>query len=514
METALRRGTKLEKACEIIWAIALICLPITSFPLFESLSGGLVAPLSILPFFFMLFLWVLPLVLRKGEFPKETIPLIAFTFLAIISCAAALFLIIPGFKGKTVLGQEVRALFTLAVGLTFYLVTSSWIKSVDRLRTTWKYITIGGLILLVWTGLQAIFVLQQANAYPHWLTEIQSWLVVRSPSFYPKAGRVVGLAYEASWFAHEMVVIYLPLWIAATYHRTSAFRFRIFNISIENILVILGVGAFFLSSPRIGLVSLLLVIIYVFMRLNLDFHRKIVRWISKSKLFQNGTSAEKHTPFIHALASVAIACAYIIILGGLIVFFIQHDARLTALISEPPTFKEILGLLTLDQATLLELSHRFIFLERMVYWLNGWNVFNQYPWLGVGLGNAGFFFPNFAPALGWSSFEIRNVLYYLTQLPNVKSLWFRILAETGLVGFSAFITWFYCLFQSSRFSQHHPDKTVKTLTFAGQLALLAFIGEGFSIDSLAMPYFWVMAGLIAGVAMLFRRQIRNQEISN
>src|SRR5512136_2720405 len=101
-------GTRLERVCEVIWAIALICLPITSFPLFESLSGGLVAPLSILPFFLMLFLWVLPLVIRRGEIPTETIPLIAFALVAIISCAAALFLNIPGFKGKTVLGQDVR----------------------------------------------------------------------------------------------------------------------------------------------------------------------------------------------------------------------------------------------------------------------------------------------------------------------------------------------------------------------------------------------------------------------
>jgi hypothetical protein len=36
---------------------------------------------------------------------------------------------------------------------------------------------------------------------------------------------------------------------------------------------------------------------------------------------------------------------------------------------------------------------------------------------------------------------------------------------------------------------------------------LAFIGEGFSIDSFAMPYFWVIAGLIAGIAMIFRREL-------
>jgi hypothetical protein len=146
----------------------------------------------------------------------------------------------------------------------------------------------------------------------------------------------------------------------------------------------------------------------------------------------------------------------------------------------------------------------------MVYWFNGWNSFSQYPWLGVGLGNSGFFFPQFAPAIGWASYEIRNVLFYLPMLPNIKSFWFRLLAETGLAGFSIFLSWFYVLFQSSRFSHHHQDATMKTFALAGQLALLAFIGEGFSIDSFAMPYFWVIAGLIAGIAMIFRRELINK----
>ena len=113
--------------------------------------------------------------------------------------------------------------------------------------------------------------------------------------------------------------------------------------------------------------------------------------------------------------------------------------------------KEIVGLLTLDQNTILTLSQRFIFLERTVYWLNGWNVFNQYPWLGVGLGNAGFFFPKLAPAIGWATFEIRNVLFYLNQLPNVKSFWFRLLAETGLVGFSILSPGCMCCFNPPGF---------------------------------------------------------------
>ncbi len=497
-------------ACEILWAIAMICLPLTSFPLLTTLSQGLIAPLSILPIFALLIVWTLPFVIRKGDLPKETIPLLVFVFAVIISCAAAFFNFIPGFKGRSVLGQEIRSLFTLAVGLTFYFVTTTWIRNPDRLRNTWKYITIGGIISLAWTGVQAFYILRQADSFPMWVERIQSLLVEHSPSFYSLSGRVSGLTYEASWFAHQMVIIYLPLWIAATYHKTSAFSIRIFRISIENFLLVFGIVAFFLSSPRIGLLSLLLMVVYIFIRLIGVVHRKMVELVVHSKLLSRLGSGASHQTVAKTVTSVSIILITVLILAGIVLFAFQRDWRLTTVISSPPTIKEVVGLLTLDQNTLLELSHRFLFLERMVYWLNGWNVFNQFPWLGVGLGNAGFFFPKDAPAIGWASFEIRSVLFYFTQLPNVKSLWFRLLAETGLVGFALFITWYYVLYQSSRFTQLHRNAIIRTFAFAGQLALLAFIGEGFSIDSFAMPYIWIVAGVIAGIAMMYRHEIKGQ----
>jgi hypothetical protein len=514
MDTTVRRASRLDNVGEIIWAIAMICLPITSFPLFTQFSGSLVAPFSILPFGILMILTSLPILLRKGSLPKESIPLMAFTLFVIISCAAAYFIYIPGFKGRTVTGQEIRALFTLAVGITFYLVTVTWIKTIGKLKTTWKYITIGGFISLAWAAIQAYFIFKHYNAYPSWVQAIQSLLAVRSPSFIPNTGRVSGMTYEASWFAHQMVIVYLPIWIAATYHKTSAFSFRLFRISVENILLVFGILAFFLSSPRIGLVSLFLMTAYLFIKINLVVHRRIVSYLSGTRKFTFTQPDGSPKLYVGALASFSMIAVYIVVLGGAILFSIQRDWRLATLVSDPPTPREIVGALMLDQPTLLELSHRFVFLERMVYWLNGWNTFNLHPWLGVGLGNAGFFFPEQAPALGWSSPEIRSVLYYWTQLPNVKSLWFRLLAETGLVGFSLFACWLFVLYQSSKFSQDHPNSTIKTFAFAGQLALLAFLGESLSIDSFALPYFWVVAGIVAGLAMLYRQETRKSGPTN
>ncbi len=503
----MRSKKNLQVVCEVLWAAALISLPVTTFPLFSKFTGALVAPLSILPFFLLLLLWVLPLIMRKGVIPRESIPLNVFALLVMLSCATAYFFFIPGFKGKSIPGQELRALFTLAIGLTFYLVTSTWVNSVAILRASWKYLTIGGVLSLIWTGFQAYYILRHVDQYPAWLDLVQSWFVVESPAFTARFGRVNGLAYEASWFAHQMVLIYLPLWMAASYLKTSAFKLRLLHLSIENILLVIGLGAFFLSSPRIGLVSFLLMVIYLFMRINLDIHRKLVEYISKSKLLFHQFSQKNRRTILQVLSGAALVSIYLLILAGVISIVIQRDYRLALLFSQPPSLSELFGILTLDQNALIGLSSRFLFLERVVYWLNGWNVFNQYPWFGVGLGNAGFLFPLLAPAIGWASYEIHSVLYYLPQLPNIKSLWYRLLAETGLVGFSVFLSWIVVLYRSARFSQHHQDRTVKTIALAGQLALLAFIGEGFSIDSFAMPYFWIAMGLISATGMMYRREI-------
>ncbi|NJD59758.1 MAG: O-antigen ligase family protein [Anaerolineae bacterium] len=502
-------NTKWELVCEVLWALALISLPLTSFPFLSSLTGALVSPLAILPIFILLIIWTIPLILRKGELPKETVPLIIFFSIAIIASALAFFFFIPGFKGKSMPAQELRALLTLAIGITFYLVTTSWVKSPERLHNTWKYITIGGILAVAWSCVQAFFIFRHYDFYPTWMNEIQSWLAVLSPQYSPRYGRVNGLTYEASWFAHQMVMLYLPIWMAATYKKTSAFKFRIWRISIENILLVIGVLVFFLSSPRIGLISFLLMLIYLFIGLNVSLHRGIVNYLTDQRIFLRYSSAARRRSWISASATIALLSAYAVVLVGILYFSVQRDWRLAKLVSEPPSTQESIGLVTLDETTLLKLSQRFIFMERMVYWLNGWNVFNQFPWLGVGLGNAGFFFPSLAPPMGWATFEIRNVLFYLTQLPNVKSFWFRLLAETGIIGFSVFITWIYVLFQSSRLSRRSQCTAIKTLALAGQLSILAFIGEGFSIDSFAMPYLWIMAGLIAAMGLLVRQEIQS-----
>jgi O-antigen ligase len=147
-------------------------------------------------------------------------------------------------------------------------------------------------------------------------------------------------------------------------------------------------------------------------------------------------------------------------------------------------------------------TNELAFAERTVYWGAGLEIFADHPVFGVGLGNAGFYFYEKMPAFGWELVEVNKIFNRWQALPNIKSLWVRIPAETGLVGFGLFLAWLYLLWQSARLGRSLADPLLKTFAWAGTFAWIAFLIEGFSVDSLALPYFWFAMALVSAVRSL------------
>jgi hypothetical protein len=96
-------------------------------------------------------------------------------------------------------------------------------------------------------------------------------------------------------------------------------------------------------------------------------------------------------------------------------------------------------------------------------------------------------------------------MVYSTALPNTLSLWVRLLAETGLLGFSLFLSWLVILWKSARYIQSHTNSILGTAGLAGQLAMIALLMEGMSVDTLALPYFWLSFGWLTAAAAIARR---------
>jgi hypothetical protein len=259
----------------IAWAAIFLLMPITSLPLLSRLAGGAaVAPAAILPLGWLVLFWFIPYLLKKGAIPRESIPFLFFISTAIISTAAAFFLNIPPFKHATILREEIGAVLTLSIGAAFYLVTASWFsKSQSRLAFLLKWINISGLIVILWAIVQAIYIFLLDNHYPEILMMFQRLVSTRDLF----KNRITSFAFEPSWLAHQMNLIYLPFWLGATISGTSAHRFRLWKISFENILFILGAGVVFLAS-RVGTLALLLVLAFVALYANVFLARRVHQW--------------------------------------------------------------------------------------------------------------------------------------------------------------------------------------------------------------------------------------------
>jgi O-antigen ligase len=152
---------------------------------------------------------------------------------------------------------------------------------------------------------------------------------------------------------------------------------------------------------------------------------------------------------------------------------------------------------TYQNRNLFSIANEFVFAERILYWQTGWQVFNDYPIFGVGLGNVGFFFEDYMPSFAWALDEPRHLIYQANYQGNVKNLWVRLLSETGIIGFICFITWLILILLKTNQYHHSKSPLHNYWGLVGKIALITILIEGFSIDSFALPYYWIILGLVS-----------------
>lgn len=485
-----------------LWVLVMIGMPMTSFPALTRLTGATVAPFSVIPLAILILVWFIPHLIQRGSLPRETVPYIVFTLFVIALAAYAFFLNADIFRNRPLFSQELRTFASFGIGLAFFLVSSAWNRQGTTLRRTLQFINIGGALMLAWSIIQAVVYFKMGGIYPPSIDFIKVALVTQADI--SRTGRLAGLTWEASWFAHQLNMLYLPLWLSASYQRTSVFP-KLWKISIENIFLVLGLGAFFLTSPRIGGLALMLMLLFLFLKFNLAVYRWIIRRLNHM------WNTLKHPWLAKAGIGLLVICGFLAVYGlfsaAVVKVASERDWRVKAMVNSAD---RLLTIKTLDENTLFGISQNFAFLERSVYWMTGWHIFNDYPILGVGLGNSGYYFVSHLPSIGWASIEVRTVVYRDPGLPNIKSIWYRLLAETGIIGFSIFVTWLLVLWVSASATGRIQDDILRTVALAGQLAILAFVFEGFSIDSFGLPYLFLMMGLTASAGSIGRQRLLRQ----
>ncbi|KAF0109276.1 MAG: O-antigen polymerase family protein [Anaerolineaceae bacterium] len=480
-----------DKLAGILLALALISLPVTSLPLLSRLAGGTqVAPPSLVFVGLAAAAWLPLYALAGGKLWRETRPFLAFVAVAILASLAAFFLPVNTYKGHTLLREQVEAAFTLVSAVAFYLVVTLWFRDEARLNRALRWLNWGGLAALAWGLAQVAVIYLRGGDYPAWMTSLHDLLSVRPLTSNVFTMRATGLTLEPSWLAHQLNVLYLPLWLASSIAGHSAWKFRLWRLTAENFLLAGGLILLFFSFSRIGLLAFLLVAAYLVVQFTGRLAGRIVR---RARPGVEGVPSRRK--WLELGVTAGLYAAYAVAAFGLVFAASRLDPRLARLfaMSRAPT-------------SLFDLAAQLAFAERLVYWQAGWNIFAQHPLLGVGLGNAGFFFQANLPYKAQALNEILSVTTVAAYLPNVKSIWVRLLAETGIIGFSLFVTWLYVLWLANRLLRRQQSSLLRAIGWMGALAVVAFLVEGFSVDSLALPYIWVSLGLVTAAGALARRQ--------
>lgn len=471
-----------DTLADISWKLLLVALPITSFPLLSKLFGGTsVAALSFVPMVLLILIIVLPDFLKNKALPRQFQPLYIFFLIAILSIALAYLRELPSFRTIPIWKNAIEGLVTLLFGFGFYLVTIYSLKDQTQIRVALRWINLGGMIIILIGAAQYIS-FKVTGSFPPILNSLQRF-VSASGRLYD--GRATGLAFEPSWLAHQLNILYIPIWLGFTVRKESVYARKLFGkIPFEAFLLGGGIVSMFLSFSRIGWITVIVVVTYLLFR----FANSQINRVLEQREKKTG---KKQSHQRHFYAKLLLWLLLLIVLLLLVFAAGLIMRRLD------PRMETLFDISLLKQYGVLGWASRLSFAERITYWQAAFNVYVRYPLFGSGLGVAGYYYPEVLPSFGYQLPETLSVVLYDSFIPNAKNLWVRLLSETGIVGFSVFVAWVVDHWRNAKIVEKRKlSGLFRAMGLAGQLLIIALIVEGFSLDTFGLPYYWVGMGLI------------------
>lgn len=464
----------------LVWKVFLLVLPISSFTLLSKVLGGTnVAPLAMVPMLIIIILSWIPDFFKNGrKLPYQTKPLVLFFLFGILTTLLIPLRNIPTFQGISLHKTIIDVVSSFGVGVGFYLVTVYMIRNEQQLRSTLYWISIAGIVMMAYSWIQVI-AWYGLGHYPDWLYQIQTILSSNGVLF-PR--RATGPAFEPSWLAHALNMIYIPVWLGLCLKKKSVFEKRLFNkIQIEVLLSILAVLTLFISFSRIGWITFIFLVAYI-----------VTRQINKliNKFIRTSDKLNRSNPrILFYRLGVWIGVCLILIIVLLIAGFV--------LTKIDPRMVHFFDVEALRNKGFMRWASKLVFLERVMYWIAGYRVYERFPFLGAGFGMPGYFFQSTVPVYGSQLLDINDFMLKPFFLPNTKNLWVRLLSETGIFGFALFISWLIVHWRNAAELETSENKELsEAMGLIGKLILIALLFEGFSLDTFGLPYYWVGLGLI------------------
>ncbi len=493
--------TILETTSWVGFVLLMITVPVTSSPFVARFTGGsTVSPLAGLPLALLFLVWLIPSLVRDGKLPPLFKPLLLFLLAVLLSSGLAFFYEIYPTAGQEMWGRTIRALVTLAIGVGFYFVVATFMRSQTDLRRGLGWLYAGGALMLAWASLQLVFIYDGSGVHPDFQNIHRFFSIYDVPR-----DRVTGFAYEPSWLGDQLVILYLPLWMSSVMRGVSIFRKKPTRFSLESGLLLWGGLILFFSKSRIGLLSLIAILGVLVLGFGWQAAGRLTQAIKRQKSSpKQGLRGEPNKLLRFALW-IGMLLVFVLMIYLLLSIVARFDWRMERIFG-----LDYFTVLTKSSQPIYTLANRLAYAERVIYWESGFQVFARHPAFGVGLGNTGFFFRETVAAYGYALPEIIRLLTGAPQFTNPKSLWVRLLAETGLLGFTLFMAWL-SLLAIGAWSLRKKKGIQGLLGLAGLLALVAQLIEGFSLDTFALPHLWVILGFLTAALRVDLKGVKEPE---
>jgi len=471
MKSAAVSLFSIDKLTRILWGAALFTLPVTSFRYFPLLGDATyVRPLSLYPIAFLLPLLVIQLVRGKISMPRAgaLTPLTAFALFTLAATCLGMLLDPLALRGQEYFGRAIRAWATLIIGLCFFIAAVWMNKNEDDLRFSVKWLLAGFLMDILWSGVQGLAFytpLLKKVTVTHWQRAFSMRELVRT-------NRVSGMAYEPAWLAGQIATVYLPWLFASLLTGIRVTRFKWFEP------ILLGFASLLLLATysRGGLLTAVFALVLTFLIAGRNELRTAWKWFISGFHGKGGL-------FLR-IGFLAIMLAALAGAG----FFLARKGYITRLFN--------------TQADSIE---EFVIANsagaRAAYMFGALGAYEQSPVAGVGLGASGFYIYNHLP--DWAMTTVPDIARQLSPdsnlYPNPKSMYVRLLAETGLIGFFIFVAFLFSILADSLLALRSGGPLMRYLGIAGLFSWLAILLNNATQDSFATPNIWINLGILAGM---------------
>ncbi len=457
----------------ILWAAALLAIPVTSFRWFPFLGEStLVRPLALYPLALLFPLLLIQAWRKKITliWPGAFVALGAFVLFIFTATSFGVLIDPIPLRGQEYLGRAIRALATVLIGLVFF-VTAVWMnKDENDLRFSVKWIFAGLCLTIAWSGLQAVTFytgLLDKEMATHWQLAFSMRELVRT-------NRISGFAYEPAWLAGQLATIFIPFLFASILT-----NFRLTRLKwLEPVLLAFSLLVLLATYSRGGLLTTVAAAGLTFLFFGRDLLRSSWTW------FINGFRARA----VDILFRVSMILAVVAVFAGVFLFLGQKNF-----------FRRMWET---DATTLSEYIVDINAGARGAYSAGAWAAYEEYPLTGSGLGASGFYIYQNLP--DWSLTTVPEIAKQLNPenrlYPNPKNIYVRLFAETGLIGFFLFLAFQLHVLGDVLSLNLRNAPWARFAAVAGVFAWLAITFYNFTQDSLATPNIWLVSGILVGLS--------------